>query len=261
MYLSQRVRQVLTIEPSSIAIITDSDSLPWKYVATFAAELSNVVASLRPTTGLSIGLIARNRAPHLAAIAACLANEDCLVTLSPMFSDSALATDIATLGLHVIMGVREDLDRPGVTEAALSTGAAVIEISEEPDHPLFIIRDLVPNAEFRVRSGVAIEMLSSGTTGAPKRISLTYENVEAAMGPAAPRSARDASSELKVQSRPALVWLPIVHISGAYFVIEAIYSARPTILMERFSAERWTEYVERFEVRLAHLNPAAMRMM
>ena len=261
MSLSQRVRHVLSLDPGSTAIITSNGSVQWSYVAAVADGLEKVVAPLRPTNGLSVGLIARNRATHVAVIAACLVSGDCLVTLSPMFSDSALAADIGALGLHVIVGGREDLNRPGILEAALATGAAIIETSEDSDRPLFIRRNIDVTAEHRVRSGVAIEMLSSGTTGVPKRISLTVDNLEAAMGPAAPRSTRTDSDDPTVQARPALVWLPIVHISGVYFVIEALNSARPIILMERFDVEQWSEFVDRYEVRLAHLNPTAMRMI
>ena len=261
MTLSQRVRQVLTIDPDSSAIITADRSMPWSYINGITDEIENVIAPLGAMTGLSIGLIARNRASHVAAIAACLAGGNCLVTLSPMFSDSALASDISTLRLHVIIGDRDDLKRPGILEAALATGAAIIETNDDPNHALLTVRDIDVKADFGVRNGVAIEMLSSGTTGVPKRISLTFDNLEAAMGPAAPRSTRSANTELTLQARPALVWLPIVHISGMYFVIEAIYSARPTILMERFDVEQWSSYVQSYGVRLAHLNPTAMRMI
>ena len=261
MSVSQRIQQVLTIDPASTAIITADRSFPWGYISEIANELVNAVAPLGTMTGLSVGLIARNRASHVAVIAACLASGNCLVTLSPMFSDSALATDITALGLHVIIGDRNDLNRPGILEAALATGAAIIETSEKPDPALVAVRDIDVSADFHVRSDVAIEMLSSGTTGAPKRISLTFDNLEAALGPAAPRSTRPMSGEVRAQDRPALVWLPIVHISGMYFVAEAIYSARPTILMERFDVEQWSAYVEQHQVRLAHLNPTAMRMI
>jgi acyl-coenzyme A synthetase/AMP-(fatty) acid ligase len=180
-----------------------------------------------------------------------------------MFSDSALATDIETLGLHVLLGDEGDLSRPGVLEAAERAGSFVVVISENLENPFRIVRVANPESSFRRREGMAIEMLSSGTTGTPKRISLTYENLESALGSSGPRAASRTSTEESphLEARPALVWHPIVHISGILFVIDAISSGRPTILMERFDAETWAHFVEVYQVRMAHLNPSAMRMI
>ncbi len=43
--------------------------------------------------------------------------------------------------------------------------------------------------------------------------------------------------------------------------IEALSAGRPVILMERFDPVLWASFVERYEVRLAQVNPTAMRMI
>jgi acyl-CoA synthetase (AMP-forming)/AMP-acid ligase II len=257
--LSDSIREVIEQGGSDTAIIVDDGVRPWSYVASAIAELEAATADAERGEGLSIGVVTRNRPPHLALIAATIALRHCYLTLNPMFSDQDLASDIERLGLHVIAASREDLDRSGVREAALRSGAAVVELTGG-ETPLTILRESDLNRDVPNRSGVAVAMLSSGTTGVPKRITLTYDNLAAAIGQlvtARPVGQPTSSTQL----RPALVWHPVGHISGAVMSIEAFSVGRPVILMERFEPELWATLVERHEVRLGQVNPTAMRMI
>jgi long-chain acyl-CoA synthetase len=242
------------------AVIVDGGSRPWSYLNAAVAGLNDATATADNSGGLSIGIVTRNRPPHLALIAATIASRHCYLTLSPMFSDLDLSSDIERLGLHVIAASRDDLDRPGVMAAATNSGAAIVELGEDSDVPLTILRELRGIPEVPDRSGIAVGMLSSGTTGVPKRITLSYGNLVAALGMATPVTSSDRAAHSN-QSRPALIWHPIGHISGAVMAIEAYSVGRPIILMERFDAELWASLVERYEVRLGQVNPTAMRMI
>jgi len=230
--LSDSIRGFAEQGGSDGAIITVDGVRPWSYVASAIGELQAAMSGSELREGLSIGVITRNRPPHLALIAATIALGHCYLTFNPMFSDHDLASDIERVGLHAIAGSREDLDRPGVREAALSSGAAIVELTDG-ETPLAILRESAPNRDVLDRSGIAVAMLSSGTTGVPKRITLTYDNLAAAIGQLVitkPVSGSATSTPL----RPALVWHPVGHISGAVMSIEAFSVGRPVILMERF---------------------------
>jgi long-chain acyl-CoA synthetase len=256
--ISQRIFEVLHLDASAPSIIVDDHSQPWDFVSKYADHLSSLVDG--QNSGLAIGIIARNKPAPAAAVAACIALGHCYVTLSPMYSDSALIEDLQSLELHVIMAEKSELSRPGVMRAAAATGAAIVEIGEDPMDPFRVVHQGKAGAGRR-REGVVIEMLSSGTTGVPKRISLTYENLEAAIGTSGPKSKRVDTPQPHLQDRPSMVWHPIAHISGAICFLESISVGRPTILMERFEPVAWSRLIERYGVRLIHLNPTAMRMV
>ncbi len=257
--LSDSIRGFIDKGGDAEAIITEGASQSWSYVASARDELEAATADLERAGGLSVGVITRNRPPHLALIAAAMAQRHCYLTLNPMFSDHDLASDIGRLGLHVIAASRDDLERPGVMDAARSSGAAVIELTAE-EMPLVTLFAYEPGREVPNRSGLAVVMLSSGTTGTPKRITLTYANLDAALGQSAPVR-QGAQSTGTASLRPALVWHPIGHISGAVMALESLSVGRPVILMERFDPVLWASLIERYEVRLGQVNPTAMRMI
>jgi long-chain acyl-CoA synthetase len=254
--LSDSIREFVECGGGDRAIIVDDGVRPWSYVGSAIGELQAATEESEGREGLSVGIITRNRPPHLALIAATIALRHCYLTLNPMFSDQDLASDIERLGLHVMAASRDDLDRPGVKEAALRSGAVVIELADG-ESPLTILYESGLRQDVPDRSGVAVAMLSSGTTGVPKRISLTYDNLEAAIGQLVLRKPVSPPMSL----RPALVWHPVGHISGAVMCIEAFSVGRPVILMERFEPELWASLVERYEVRLGQVNATAMRMI
>jgi len=258
---AERIREVLTLDPSADAIVFEGESFPWSYVAAAVHGLDDALTGADEGFGASVGLIMRNRPPHLAALAATIVSGRCLVTLSAMFSDTALCNDIERLGLHAVVGDAQDLARPGVMLAASSTGAAVIEVGSERHEPVRQVQAASSARDARRRPGIVLEMLSSGTTGTPKRIPLSYDVLQSSLVGGDAHSKSVGTEELRLQSRPALVWHPVVHISGAYFVIDALYSGRKIVLLERFDARTWADLVEREGVRVGHLNPTAMRMV
>jgi acyl-CoA synthetase (AMP-forming)/AMP-acid ligase II len=257
--LSDSIRGFAEHGGSDKAIIVADGVRPWSYVGSAISELQGATAGIERKEGLSVGVITRNRPPHLALIAATIALGHCYVTFNPMFSDQDLANDIERVGLHVIAASRDDLDRPGVREAALRSGAALIELTDG-EVPLVTLRESELRREVPERSGIAVAMLSSGTTGVPKRITLTYDNLAAAIGQMLVTKPVALASP-PAQLRPALVWHPVGHISGAVMSIEAFSVGRPVILMERFEPTLWASLVERYEVRLGQVNPTAMRMI
>ena len=257
--LSDSIRDTVEQGGSDNAIFVDDCALPWSYIASAIDDLNVATARAKRSEGLSVGIVTRNRPPHLALVAATIALRHCYLTLNPMFSDDDLALDIEQLGLDAIAASREDLARPGVMEAALQSGAAVVELSNG-EAPLTILHERTLGQDPPNRTGAAIAMLSSGTTGTPKRITLSYDSLAAAIGQlvkAKPGNQLTKSNKL----RPALVWHPIGHISGAVMAIEAFSVGRPVILMERFEPQLWASLVETYEVRLGQVNPAAMRMI
>jgi acyl-CoA synthetase (AMP-forming)/AMP-acid ligase II len=256
--LSDSIRGFIERGGNNNAIIVQDGTRPWSYMRAVLAELEDALANVEQREGLSVGIITRNQPPHLALIAATIALRHRYVTLNPMFSDQELANDIEQLGLHAIAAISEDFERPGVMEAAVRSRAAVIELRS--GGTLALIHERKVGLDSRERTDVAISMLSSGTTGVPKRILLSYDNLSSAVGQLV-KAKPGVESGRPTQLRPALIWHPVGHISGAVMAIESFSVGRPVILMERFEPLLWTALVERYEVRLGQLNQAGMRMI
>ncbi|HXZ61786.1 MAG TPA: fatty acid--CoA ligase family protein, partial [Acidimicrobiales bacterium] len=112
----------------------------------------------------------------------------------------------------------------------------------------------------RGRPGTAVRMLTSGTTGPPKRVDLTYDMLERVLvGAKHYESDRDAT--VRLRRGVAVVNSPLVHLGGLFRVLQCVSDGRSFCLLERFSVEAWADAVRRHRPATASLVPAALRMV
>ena len=113
-----------------------------------------------------------------------------VVVINPSRGDDRTKADIEALQLPVIIGDSDDLAKL-VGQPPDSTVISISALNADPD--------VLQAAERRDagRPGVAVRMLTSGTTGPPKRIDLTYDMLaHSVMGPQADRwSAADGTAQ------------------------------------------------------------------
>ena len=96
-----------------------------------------------------------------------------------------------------------------------------------------------------------MRMLTSGTTGPPKRIDLTYDMLA--------RSVISGPTPTEPRRGIAIVNAPLVHIGGVYRVLQCVCEARPFALLDRFELNQWADAVRRHQPRAVSLVPAALR--
>src|SRR4029077_10982234 len=136
--------------------------------------------------------------------------------------------DIEALALPVIIGSPDDL----ASLVGAAPGSTVISLSALDEEP----QVSAGNGHDATRPGVAVRMLTSGTTGPPKRVDLTYDMLaHSVMGPAGDRP--PAPTELG--RGVAIVNSPLVHIGGVFRILQCVAEARPFVLLERFELNRW----------------------
>ncbi|WP_406814666.1 class I adenylate-forming enzyme family protein [Mycobacterium sp. M23085] len=239
--LAQRITDVLDLQPGSHAIEYGGQWISW---ARLAASARRIAAH---TGGTEVGMLLRNRPGHVAAFLGALLGGGTVVVINPSRGDERTKSDVAGLQLPVIVGERDDL-------ATLApAGTATIAISallDDVDAPAPPVGDTGPP------SGVAVRMLTSGTTGPPKRIDLGYDMLaRSVMGPDPDHAAPPAELRRGV----AIVNSPLVHIGGVFRVLQCIAEARPFVLLERFELNAWAEAVRKHRPRAASLVPAALR--
>ena len=109
-----------------------------------------------------------------------------------------------------------------------------------------------------VRPDVAVRMLTSGTTGPPKRIDLTYDMLaHSVMGPEPAKW----KPPTHVRSGVAIVNAPLVHIGGVFRVLQCIVEARPFALLDRFDLDTLGRRRAQASPGAVSLVPAALRMV
>lgn len=234
--LSRRIADVLELQPDAAAIEYDSRWATWRQVA----DLATRVASVGET---EVGMLLRNKPAHVATLLGVLLGGGTIVTINPSRGDDRTRADIAALGLPVVVGEPDDL------ASMVPAGQAAVPISGLDAAPTM-------PAPSPSRPGVAVRMLTSGTTGPPKRIDLTYDMLaRSVIGPEPERSA----SPTEVRQGVAIVNAPLVHIGGVFRVLQCVCEARPFALLDRFELKQWADAVRRHRPRAVSLVPAALR--
>ena len=103
-------------------------------------------------------------------------------------------------------------------------------------------------------------MLTSGTTGPPKRIDLSYEMLELVML-GAKHYERAADTDVRLREGVVIVNAPLVHVSGVFRVVQAMLDGRRIALLERFTVDGWVDVVRRHRPKTVSLVPTALRMV
>jgi acyl-CoA synthetase (AMP-forming)/AMP-acid ligase II len=177
-----------------------------------------------------------------------------VVAIDPQRGVERTRREIATLDLACVAGEPADLAQlvePGsgaTTLCASDLGAPVEEVRVAPaqDRP--------------TRPGVAVQMLTSGTTGPPKRIDLAGETLRRVLvGAKHYESNRDAA--LRLRAGVAVVNSPLVHLGGLFRVLQCVSDGRSFALLERFTVDAWVDASRRHRPATASLVPAALRMV
>ena len=103
-------------------------------------------------------------------------------------------------------------------------------------------------------------MLTSGTTGPPKRIDLSYDMLELVMR-GAKHYERAADTDVRLREGVVIVNAPLVHVSGVFRVVQAVLDGRRIALLERFTVDGWVDAVRRHRPKTVSLVPTALRMV
>jgi acyl-CoA synthetase (AMP-forming)/AMP-acid ligase II len=239
--LVQRIADVLDLEPDAHAIEYGGQWISWAQLAASAQRIGAV------TAGAEVGMLLRNRPGHVAAFLGVLLGGGTVVVINPSRGDERTKADITRLRLPVVVGEPDDLT------TLVAAGAPTVAISGLLDDAEM---SPPPAGDAASPSGVAVRMLTSGTTGPPKRIDLGYDMLaRSVMGP----DPEQAAPPQELRRGIAIVNSPLVHIGGVFRVLQCIAEARPFVLLERFELNAWAAAVRRHRPRAASLVPAALR--
>jgi acyl-CoA synthetase (AMP-forming)/AMP-acid ligase II len=244
--LSDRIARVLALDPAADALEFERVWHSWGELGATADALAAEV-----TPGERVAVLLRNRPAQVGLVLGLLRAGACVVTANPDRGEARVRTDLESLGVGTIAGARADLDEfaPKVRWFASDSLGAVDITGDAP------IESTDPA---NARPGVAVEMLTSGTTGPPKRVPLTYETFLRVLD-GAKHYERNADATVKLRSGVIIVNSPMVHLGGLFRLLQCVNDGRAFCLLERFRVDEWIDAVRRHRPRTVSLVPAALR--
>jgi long-chain acyl-CoA synthetase len=247
--LCGRIAHVLDLQPDGHAIEYAGQWISWRQVG----DLARHIAALTARHGVQprVGMLLRNRPGHVAAFLGVLLRGATVVTINPSRGDERTRADIAALRLPMVAGEPDDLTM-FVTAAPDTETVPIPALLDAPAGA----STSNPGAGRVPRPDVAVRMLTSGTTGPPKRIDLSYDMLaHTVMGPEPDR----AKAPTELRQGVAIVNSPLVHIGGVFRVLQCVTEARPFVLLDRFELNTWAAAVRKHRPRTVSLVPAALR--
>ena len=254
--LSRRIRRVMALDPSATALSFCGVTYPWSFYSHAVADLEALLAA--HPGARRIGIVLRNRPGPLAALIATIGTGREVVTLSPHLGDIGLEKDIVDLAPDVIVAEDADWARDAVLASSKKVGAIALRTGADRGLTAQPV-SWSPSPSLQDPGDVAVLMMTSGTTGRPKRVELTYDRMMAAFRAAG--LVFDEAHEPHLHSRTDILWASLAHISGLYFAVAQVVEGRSVALLEKFEVGAWVELVRRHRPGYVRLAPTALRMV
>lgn len=261
--LSQRLSAILALDPDAAAVEFQGQSITWGDLANAAAEIEALLREAGVDNDAPVGWAARNRPTAVASFISLVSNDRMVVPLRPAYAVANFRDDIQAQRLTAVIGDPDDWAGEGVIEAAREVGSVGIEISHYPFHIRLVPGlEKVGGGEHRApMPGYVLERLTSGTTGAPKRIPVMQDVLIPSLRSGEQKKGADGPAKLELKRSPALLFKPFSHAGGLFGLLLALYQARPIVLFEKFSAPEWVAAVKKYKPKSASLVPAMIRMV
>jgi long-chain acyl-CoA synthetase len=117
------------------------------------------------------------------------------------------------------------------------------------------------DSDYRALPDGAVEILTSGTTGEPKRIAHSVATVEkAAMSEIGVMADVEAHVEPQRRNAPFVMPYPI-STAASFHLFHSVVSGRCVVLMEKFKLQGWIRAMQKHRPPAAYVPPAGVRML
>jgi long-chain acyl-CoA synthetase len=265
MDVSDEIRDRLTRQPEAKALEIDGVWQTWGEVNEVVGRIDAVLDRNGIGESVPVGVIGRNRLTHMAAILALLRRRRTVVFIHSLLPPTALAAEIEKLKLPAIIADRDDWASPQQIEAARRVGTLGVSLSDQGRQV-----GLVPGLEKRgpgphrpPTPEIAVELLTSGTTGPPKRVPIPWRTVNLAMRDAKMLLDRNFRAAARPDSAPMIRihYVPLGNMSGLWTLLTSVLDGSPLVVFDKFDLARWVETLERYRPHYIGLVPAAVKMV
>ncbi|UXA17363.1 class I adenylate-forming enzyme family protein [Mycobacterium sp. SMC-4] len=225
-------------------------------VSAYGAAIESSLQAAGVAAGTPVGLVVCNRLQHAAAIVGLLAAGRPMSMIYSFQSPHAIAADIERLALSAIIADRQDWCDE-VVGAAQRSGSAGIAIA--PSAPIVTaVTGLEQRDSARTHAqaepGVALQILTSGTTGPPKRQAIKAAVLERTVFSvtSGERATPDAPPEFAYWQFGGI---------GVCQLIAGVHNGRRIVMLERFTVEEFVRAIKRYGIRRSGVQPAVIRML
>ncbi|MFI4982100.1 MAG: AMP-binding protein, partial [Nevskiales bacterium] len=254
-----QIREVLASQADAPAIDFDGELVSWRDVRAIIAALEGLIDQAGVPEFARIGLIARNRPAHYAALWGAFVSGRCASMIHAFQPVAALAQDLAANRFPIVLGERRDWTEQTIAaaDAAGSVGYAYGQECEPPFVRVTVRGTPASDLLAPPDSDTVVELLSSGTTGKPKRIPLSRTAIDELIE----RTCFQFGSGGAGQNAPQLLAWPLTSLGGTNGALPAVALGQLLAIQEKFEPHGFLEQLRRYRPTFLSIPPAAMAML
>lgn len=224
-------------------------------IAVFADQICALLDAAQVPPDAAIGVIARNRPLHQAAILGLIARGRVASMIYAFQSPKMIAADLLANQFAAVIADVEDWSVEAIAAAqscgtlgvALDTSGLTVALASQ-------LQTFSAKNYRRHPDDIAVEILSSGTTGPPKRIAVSKTIIARAL------EMTTASGTITRGEFDISPW-PIGSIGGIARLIGSTVQRRPLVYFDKFNVPEWVDAVKRHRPRVVTGMPAMMQMV
>jgi acyl-coenzyme A synthetase/AMP-(fatty) acid ligase len=254
--LQQLSAAALARDPARQAVEFEGRWHDWGQMRHVAERVRGLLEESGAGSAAPVTFVPRNRPSALSALLALMTQGRTIRMIYAFQSAAGIARDIARLESPIVIAAEQEFS-PEVRDALRANGIAGIAIKDMDAHAVSGFERARPGISAGVAPEPRIEILTSGTTGTPKQFPVSYATIATFLGGnPLPGDQSDLSQE-----PPTLLSFPLGNISGIYSSVPPLLKGQRVVLLDRFSLDKWHEFVVRYRPAASGIPPAAMHML
>ncbi|WP_133169345.1 class I adenylate-forming enzyme family protein [Rhodococcus opacus] len=261
MDVSTRIRNVMALDHGAQVVEYEGRWLTWGQIDLVSEAVANAAKDLPANSAIVV--ITKNHPATVASILSLLSQRRACATVNGMHPDAAVIEEIEKIQPAIVIAGESDWQRQGLMGAVSSVGALGLLIDDEVASVTECVGAREGVEQGVVADGTAISLQTSGTTGPPKRIAMTYANIDASVTGVLAHygSGSGVEPELKLRPGVAVQMLPLGHTSALLSLCVMAVEGRKMVLLDRFEPWAWANAIKKHSIAVSGMPPAALRMV
>jgi acyl-coenzyme A synthetase/AMP-(fatty) acid ligase len=262
--LGKLIEGIEAVDPSAEAMEFRGQWWTWGDLRTAGQALDQALTQAGLGARTRVGMLMINRPEIAASFLHIMGSGRCLVAVNASLPDERLAAEVAVLHVPALVATAEQWQREALVTAARQAGCLGLELTGDKAAPVRLVPGLETRADdLRVYAdeGVGLEMLTSGTTGTPKRIPMQSGTLEEAIVNAGAYDGRGPDAAPKLRPGVMVLHASFAHMSGIFGITNTFVAGRKVALLEKFAVGPWADAIRRHKPKVASAPPTALRMI
>ena len=256
--LQDMARAAFARDPSLPIIEFEKRWYTWGELRHIAERVSAAIGASGADSRASIAFAPRNCPSALAALLGLIAEGRTIKMIFAFQSAAGIARDLVRLRPSIFIAAPRDLS-PEVLSVARAEGIAVLSLSDMDVAALPELAHTRRAHDPDAPTQPQIQILTSGTTGAPKQFPVSYDLIASYLTTGTVLYASHGADVSKLP--PLLLFFPIANITGIYSTVPTLILGLRIVLLERFTLEGWRDHLRRFQPAQTGLPAAAVQMV